>query len=116
MERLQTLCNELTAVRSFAYLNGFYHMSLKDIVNNCKESNLIDAYVLSAGSLRVVLSVRICEHKGEEYYLYRISSTGDYTKCASDGGLETRDFQVIKEFYSEIINKHFIRTVDENEV
>lgn len=113
MKLLQSLCDELIAVRRFAYLNGFYRCDLKEMVNNEEYKGVIDAYTMSAGSLRVILTIHYIDYKGG-FYSYRIASVADYTNNNSDGSLETRDFSAIKGFYKMILQKRF-RIINEKE-
>lgn len=102
---LKHLSDELVFVRRFCYLNGFNRADLKDMVNS--KLKHLDAYVLSAGSLKVLLTITAEEYKNEEYYIYEISSTKDYTQNLSDGSLATRDFDAIKKFFAMILKKNF---------
>lgn len=104
------LRDELVTVRRFCYLNGFYHMDLKELVND--DSKCIDAFILQAGALRLVLSIKVGNFKGEEYYIYRLASTCNYVYCGCTGSLETRDFKSIKSYFKACIREMM---VDEDE-
>lgn len=111
---LKMLTDELIEVRRFCYLNGFYRCDLKEMVNNEEYKGIIDAYTMSAGSLRIILTIHYIDYKGG-FYSYRIASVADYTKNASDGSLQTRNFQSIKDFYKSILEKRF-RIINEKEI